>query len=163
MRLNRSAAVFVVVAVAVVGISACGEETDGLNPQDTNLALASVGSAMSQIQITAARAASNGQVTAMINCSGAGTATVDGSWDGTDSYAVTIEFDGCTEVGIAIDGAIDTSSAVGEGSASATMSGTLTFSGEVSGTCDVDLHSDAGSGVTLMSGRMCGHDIMAGN
>jgi hypothetical protein len=158
MRMTTTAALLL--CTLAIGSSACGDE--GLSQQDAGRALVATSQAMSQVQVTAERAAAGGSVSAMASCSGGGTAQIDGTWNGSDSYSVTIELADCREAEIAIDGSIEASATAGESGAAVTLSGSLTYSGAVSGTCEIDLRSEAGAGTASASGSICGHDVVSG-
>jgi hypothetical protein len=108
-------------------------------------------------------------------CTGGGSASYVGSaeavTDGAGAGAVTFDlaatFDACSVAGITISGDLDYSAAVVADTTSAMtelkMIGSLSYDGEVEGSCDWDLRmkfaaNTSGMASAEFSGSICGHD-----
>ena len=98
----------------------------------------------------------------------------DGTWDvdmdaGTFGYETSLDFDACSERDVTIDGSLtDTGSLEADLdgmslSMEFTQEGTLDFSGEVEGSCTIDVTGsvtvDGTSVTTEVEGTVCGHDV----
>jgi hypothetical protein len=176
-------------AIASLALIGC---SDQLNEEDSRVAFVAVSSALTagaaEAQTNAGAAARTGDTPAFrdsaagtinysYNCPGGGTAqfvgSVQASSDGLGGQAafeLATDFVGCkTLVNITVDGGMDYAASV-TGTADAasvtfSMNGSLSFSGEVDGSCDIDLKFSANAtqdaaGVTY-SGSVCGHDASA--
>lgn len=110
-------------------------------------------------------------------CAAGGTATITGSYDGENEYAVSIVFDGCTADGVVISGelALQASVELTDSSTSVSVSygGELTWSGAAEGSCAIDVDAEittsvqgTGADTTFdvdmeFHGEVCGYDASA--
>lgn len=100
----------------------------------------------------------------------AGEASADAAGGSSDvNFTLATEFSDCSVSGVTISGSLDYAamvSASGAGSSTTfTMKGSLSYSGEVDGSCDIDmtLSASVGGGTVGASykGSICGHDASA--
>lgn len=151
----------------------------------TNAALAQ-GSAQAQVAATSVPAVPGqsqdlrprvaAQVDYTWNCLGGGTAhfvgdaQVDATSGSSDvSFNLATEFDACAGSGVTISGSLDYAASVsatsGSASTTLTMKGSLSYEGDVEGSCDIDMKASvsasAGSVGASYEGSICGHDASA--
>lgn len=123
------------------------------------------------------RAGGEANVDFTFNCPGGGTARYTGTAvaagdtsGAQGTFTLSTAFAGCkTLQNITIDGDMDYAASASASDASAqlsfTMNGSLSFSGEVDGTCDIDVKIAAsatpGSASGSFEGSVCGHDAKA--
>lgn len=114
--------------------------------------------------------AEDGRLEVSIGCADGGSASAEGTFDGSDQYSVTMAFDGCRADGVVISGSLSiyTEIVVTEDSAevTSTMEGTLRWSGAVEGECSIDMElavaADAsGEAAVSIEGELCGYDAHA--
>jgi hypothetical protein len=175
--------------VGFFSLSSCG---GGLSPSQSQAGFATASSALSSAQASAATqvttsgSASSGSFTVNVtsDCPGggsvalAGTATEPTGSSGASSYNLTFSytatFNACVENGTTINGSLTYAFKVDgtDSSTAATVNGTysydgtLDFSGQVSGSCDMDLtgtidasaSAGASSASVTYSGTICGND-----
>ena len=175
-----------IVSLALIGCS------DQLSEEDSRVAFAAASSTLSlgaaEAQSNAGTAAHTGDTPAFRDaaagtvdysyaCPGGGTAHFVGSLQassdgvgGQATFDLSTDFAGCKSLAnITIDGGIDYAAAV-SGTADAasvifSMNGSLSFSGEVDGSCDLDVkfavNATQGAAGLSYSGSVCGHDASA--
>ncbi len=171
------------VIALTAGLMSCG---GGLTQEDMAKAWAATNGALTSGQTIAATAGALTNQDATLNlsydysCVGGGSASFTGDYDVTTDlsgnmsggFLFDIGFDGCETSGIIIDGNLVydvtyASTATGV-NYSFTYQGSLTYSGEVNGTCDIDMvynmNIDYGMGGAYdlsYSGTICGYDAAA--
>ncbi|MCG8417737.1 MAG: hypothetical protein MJE77_07305 [Proteobacteria bacterium] len=152
----------VVASIVAMGLMGCSSsDGDTLSEEQANRAYASTSTAITEVNTAAAQASISGdQVSVTVDCSGGGTAAVDGRFGGQSDFSLDVVFDNCVESGITIDGTLDYQATINDNGARVAMSGTLTYSGEVDATCgiDVTLELDSTSGISI-EGSICGQDV----
>ena len=99
-----------------------------------------------------------------MRCSGGGTVTLDGEFNLDEvgmSFSFGNAFEACLERNITIEGALETTGEIQitepHGGA-VDYQGTLTFSGEVEGSCAIDMHGTFAAGGAAFDGTLCGFD-----
>jgi hypothetical protein len=99
-----------------------------------------------------------------LRCSGGGTVTLDGEFNLGDtgmSFSFGNTFSTCIERGITIEGALETAGEVSLAephSGTVDYTGSLTFSGDVEGSCAVDMHGTLAASGATFNGTLCGFD-----
>ena len=118
---------------------------------------------------------SAGEATVDVTCIGGGTATLDATYEVLDDSsssttkveaAFTAKYNGCTHNGITIDGNLDFDVTTKTDNDSASLvygyNGNLDYSGDVTGSCKIDMrgsvNAGGGTGSYSYSGSICGHD-----
>lgn len=149
----------------------------GLDSQDVAHGWRSTQSAMADAGISATPTAGtvsgtgsvgpdgvSGTATGTFDCPQGGSVTVHSEGDVTSADvtgAVSIEFDGCTADDVTIDGTLDYEGTVQSDLISASIKGSVTWSGAVQGECDIDVSaqvtSSGVSGSAKLGGDVCGH------
>ncbi len=176
-------------AIASLALIGC---SDQLNEEDSRVAFAA---AYSTLQVGAAEAQSNagtaahtgdtpafrdaaaGTVDYNYSCPGGGSAHYVGSLQassdgggGQATFDLSTDFAGCKTIGnITVDGSMDYAASVtgtaDTASVTFAMNGSLSFSGEVDGSCDIDVkisvNATQGAAGLSYSGSVCGHDAAA--
>ncbi len=101
----------------------------------------------------------DGSLLGTVDCPDGGTVTLqaEGHVD-PDSVAsaADISFDGCAAEGIVIDGTLSYSASVTENSATVSMSGSLSWSGDIEGECDIDIDASVTTSGAQASGHLGG-------
>ena len=142
---------------------------------------ATAGFAATQTALTTGRMQTSGALTpdgsavnTGFNCLVGGLAAITGSYTGNTvgavteyAYDLTYVFDGCNNGDVTLDGQLNNKGAAAMDDTTVDMSmdfvGTLSFSGEVEGDCEFDLHmafSNAGTLPTAtFTGTVCGYDV----
>lgn len=155
---------------AVVGFSAASMVLS----TGSSMAVANVGAAAQAEETPSFRAEGEAAVDFTYNCPGGGTARFAGSAvaasaesGGNVTFSLNTDFAACGTINsVTIDGGIDYASSV-TGSAEAvsvefSMDGSLSFSGQVEGDCDIDvkfsLSASQGAAGGSYKGSFCGHD-----
>lgn len=99
-------------------------------------------------------------------CAGGGAATFSGEAVTENEFSFHVVFAGCSAQEVTIDGSLDFATVTSSTSSSFSMTfdytGSLTWSGDVEGECDIDMTgsltaSEAGSGGSF-TGTICGED-----
>ena len=145
--------------VLVLGfLAACGGSD--LSQEDTALAMAAMTAGVNHAEVAASASASGGSVTATATCTGGGSVSISGDWTDDESFSVDLVFAGCSEQGVTVSGdlhyqATSTTSGL---MVSMSMSGELSFSGQIEGDCEVDIDMAVSETAVTISGSMCGHD-----
>lgn len=177
-------------SIATLSLVGCSQE---LSEEDSRVGFAAVSSvlatgvSMAQSSASATsvvadetpafRAEGSANVDFNFNCPGGGTARFVGSAAAAGdpsaaagTFSLSTTFSGCkSALNVTIDGDLDyeaTASATGDSAQlSFSMVGSLSFSGEVDGSCDIDVKISAsaspGSASGTYQGSICGHDASA--
>lgn len=146
----------------LLSTAACGgddDDGDTLTEAQATQAFESMGDAVSVVTAELEADSTSGNVSVSASCSGGGDVSADGQWVTGESFALDLAFDGCAVNGITIDGAISYDAAGNETSATLSIDGRVTFSGDVSGTCNIDLTMTLSATTIHLSGSMCGISV----
>ncbi len=146
-------------AINLTGCSS-SEDTE-LTEQEANQVYSSTTAALVGVDSAAQAASVSGnQVTATANCAGGGSASVTGTFDGREAFNLDVDFQGCSESNITVDGTLQYAAAITDNGAAITMTGSLTYSGQIEATCTIDVTTvvNATTGVSI-EGQVCGQDI----
>lgn len=114
-----------------------------------------------------------GQVMGVVDCPDGGSLTVAADAEVRDDLVdgeLSIEFDGCTADGVTIDGSLSYGARVTPTVVEAGMHGDLEWSGDVEGSCAIDIDvtvtkDGPNVGASTVSGGLCGHawaDVFTG-
>ncbi len=114
-----------------------------------------------------------GVVMGAVECPDGGSLSVEAEGEVRDDLVdatLSIEFDGCTADGVTIDGSLSYSGRVTPEEVKAEIHGDLDWSGDVEGTCAVDIEAtvtkdSASVSGSSVSGGLCGHawtDVFGG-
>jgi hypothetical protein len=98
------------------------------------------------------------------NCTGGGTILYTGSADTSaemQSVDVSEKATGCVSNNITLDGTMSYKTVVNGSNVNFKWTGSLTFKGQVSGTCDVDVTVNSSGAGASVSGTVCGYNIAA--
>lgn len=176
-----------IVSLALVGCSNQLNEEDSVVAFSAASTVVAQGASQAQSGTPAAvqaedspafRDAAAGAVDYSFSCPSGGTAHFTGAFDavadgsgGQATFSLSTDFAACKSLqNVTIDGNMDyAASIVGSdagGSVTFSMNGSLDFSGQVDGSCDIDVKFSAsgsagGSAGVTYSGSICGHDAAA--
>ncbi|MFO0728547.1 MAG: hypothetical protein U1E65_32525 [Myxococcota bacterium] len=100
------------------------------------------------------------------NCPGGGgtiaiTGSADTSTPGMESVDVTEKATGCKSNNITLDGTMSYKTVVNGSAVNFKWTGSLTFSGQVSGTCDIDVTVNSSGTGGSVTGTICGYSLSA--
>ena len=106
-----------------------------------------------------------GVVMGAVDCPDGGSLNVQAEAEVTDDLVdgeLSIEFDNCSADGVTIDGSLSYGAHVTDAEVSAEMHGNLEWSGNVDGSCAMDLEvtvtkDGPNAGASTISGGLCGH------
>jgi len=169
---------------SVLMLCACDSASAVSSEDDAAKGWASTQTALAQgsseVQTTRA-AQTTVDIDASSDCQGGGTAHFKGSLETTvdvndplagnsTNFDYTTTFAGCSTLGVTIDGTIDyqlmtTTSGEGAATVNYTYVGDLEWSGDVSGSCKIDMTASIETGTASVSatysGTICGYDASA--
>ncbi len=97
--------------------------------------------------------------TGTINCPDGGTISISGNTADTSNFSAVATYDDCTADNATINGMISYAGSSNESSLNITISGSLTVSGDVTGTCSIDISVSGSASGFQLSGSVCGQDI----
>lgn len=145
-------------ALLVIGLAACGGGDDGdtLSEQQATQAFGSMQVALGDVGEELEGQGTTGSVDVTASCAGGGSVSAEGQWTSGDSFALDVAFHSCRAQDVTIDGELSYAGSATSSGASVDISGRVTFSGAVNGTCNIDLSLDFSSGLFQVSGSMCG-------
>ncbi|MDC0674437.1 hypothetical protein [Nannocystis radixulma] len=150
----------------------CSAALDPLDAEDSKVAFAAV-HATQQAALEARSTSSDStafrtEVAATFDfdfaCTGGGTAHLSGSSLVTDELVkadVSTDFASCKATGggnITIDGSMHYMSSVTDSEVSSAMNGSLSFAGDIHGSCDFDVKTSVTNDEVMSTGSFCGHD-----
>ncbi len=154
------------VIIGVTSLAACG---GGLSKDESARAWSSMNGSLAVGQAQAAQSASAlstapGSVELSVPCVEGGSLSLSGTFDTTASpatFAFSVTFDQCKHGGIAANGNLDYALSVTDSPFSMlyTWSGNVDFSGDVDGSCAVDVTMSGSAGGFSSTGSICGHDV----
>lgn len=156
----------IVAATALACAAGCGSQ---VTKKEAREGWSATSNALIGGQVAAATAGS-GNVDFAYGCLGGGSAEFAGTYNGEEEdFSFTVGFDQCRSQGVTIDGDLEFLLDVetSETGASVTYSyvGHLEWSGDVNGSCDIDMQGNASASTTGASvsydGSVCGHDASA--
>lgn len=131
--------------IAFVALAGCGGSEPELTTAETESALTTLSTAAG-LGVTAALNVSvdSGQasVTATGNCLGGGTVEASGMVQASAesaSYSLDLTYDNCVMGGVGIDGVLSYEGSASDAGISFSMQGEVTFSGQIEGTCSIDI------------------------
>ena len=162
MLVTGTALAVALVAAGGLGATGCGGEegTDTLNQAQANQTFSATFEALGSVDAAALEASiSGGEISASAQCSGGGTASFSGSFENTETFTFDVEFQNCTESDITIDGSLDYGATLTENGFTMIMDGTLTYSGSVEATCDVDVSMQVNLDGFSIEGAVCGQEV----
>jgi hypothetical protein len=159
-------------ATATLQLLGCPAALDPLDAEDAEVAFAAVHAT----QQAALEAQSNGSDSTYFRtevattfdfdfaCPGGGTAHLSGSTlvkDDSVMTDVSTDFSSCKATGggnITIDGSMHYTTSVTKSEVSTAMNGSLSFAGDIHGSCDFDLETSVTFNEVKTTGSFCGHD-----
>lgn len=153
--------------IAFVALAGCGGSDPELTKAETESALTTLSTATG-VGVSAALDVSvdSGQasVTATGNCLGGGTVAASGMVQASAesaSYSLDLTYDACAVGGISMDGVLSYEGSASETSISFSMQGEVTFSGQIEGTCSIDIEMTIDSQTASFSaeGNACGNSF----
>lgn len=156
------------ISFALIALIGCGGDEPTLSEAETQQALTAVTTA-STVGVNAATVEVNGQegrvtVDAAASCLGGGTVGARGELEitaTTASYSLDLTFDACSDGNVAVDGLLSYTGSASEQSVSLSISGEVTLSGAIQGTCAIDIEQsvNAATSSISMNGSACGNDV----
>ncbi len=167
----------VLLAVGLVGFAACGD--DSLSEEDSQQGFAAANAVLAQGGASAQSSAANGVIAIdfSFNCLEGGTAnfvgTLDDAQTGSNaeaSFTYVVTFNDCVSQGLTLGGEVTYKLDLAATDTSSTLEysyvGDLSFSGDVSGDCSLDMYSKittttdgtGGSATFEYRGNLCGND-----
>ncbi|GAB4511418.1 MAG: hypothetical protein Tsb0020_29210 [Haliangiales bacterium] len=145
-------------SLALVGCSG----GDTMSQEDANQAFATTSLALANAQEVATEVSSDGgQIDASTTCSGGGSLAISGTFDGFEEFALNVEFSGCREGNVTISGSLAYDASISQDSITVSMVGSLSYSGDISGNCDISVTTTAGEAGASVSGSVCGQSVSA--
>ena len=156
---------FVVLALLAFSFLGCGgseEEGDTLSVEQANLAMSSTsGVLLGEVQTAAIEASASGaSIKATATCAGGGSASVQGEFNGEQSFSLDIGFSKCSDTSVTIDGSLSFDGAASADGVTLSMAGTLSYSGQqLQATCSIDVTMSVNASGLAISGRACGQDM----
>lgn len=164
--MKKSIAALVLLLLAGSG---CGGASNDLNETDATRGMSVVTTAMSQgmVEVSTAEQPTGGTEVTMTgnqSCLGGGSIAMNGSMRVSEqSFAFSLDMvlEGCRTGNITADGALSFAGSFSEASIAASMTGEISFSGEISGTCDMNIRTEATPDGAMVSvqGNFCGHNV----
>lgn len=154
----------------------CSAALDPLNGEDAKVAFAAVDATMQDALAAPAVQSTSSDTTTFRSdevavtldfdyaCTGGGMAHLSGSTLVTDELVMTdvaFDFASCKASGggdITIDGSMHSETSVSDPEVSTAMNGSLSFVGDINGSCDFDMKTSVTDDKVMVTGSFCGYD-----
>jgi hypothetical protein len=149
----------------IVAATACGgggdSDSDTLTEEQATQAFDSMAGALEVVvdQASAAVEGGSGSVSVSASCTGGGMASADGEFVTGQSFSLDVAFADCVVNAVKINGDLGYDATGSSTSVTLNVTGHLTFSGAVTGTCTVDASVTVTQAGSQLSGRICGIEI----
>ncbi|MEM6996293.1 MAG: hypothetical protein AAF721_37645 [Myxococcota bacterium] len=173
--MRRSTRLLATIVIALTASACAGEDGPPADKDSARAGWRSTQMALGEAGVQAGWAASGnidadsvtGMVTGTVACDEGGSLTLsaDGEVSNTETAgSVSIAFDGCEVDGVTIDGTLDYAGSVTQTEVTASIYGDLTWSGNATGHCAIELEARVATNGTMVSasstgGSMCGYEL----
>lgn len=163
LALPTSILASILLLAVATSLGACGsEENDTLTLEQANEAFGSTSSALISVDGTAVDASQSGsEISASASCTGGGSAAVSGTFTDEQSFTLSVDFEGCSQDGLTMDGNLDYGAVVTDNGVAIVMDGTLSYSGNFEATCRFDIRLAINLDGVEVDGSVCGQEITA--
>jgi hypothetical protein len=161
--MTRFAPAFAAVSL-LFAVAACGGGGSGssnLTEAQASQAFDSMSTALSDVsdEASAELDGASGTVSVTASCAGGGSASADGDFVTGQSFSLDVTFTKCVQGSVTIDGNLGYDAEGDSTHVTLNISGRLTFSGAVTGSCDVDATLSVTSSSATVQGSVCGIEI----
>lgn len=154
----------ILVSAFVLPAVGCGGDENTLSQEEAGQAFASLSQAMTGVESAAREESieiSDSEISVTVACLNGGSASVEGNFDSNESFSLSVEFDSCAETNITIDGSLGYAGTITEDGLTITMEGSLSFSGQVEGSCTIDVTTTVSDAGATVDGSVCGQQVDA--